>query len=86
MEINGDEIKEIENKKIVYAKRFLSFSLDEEVVKKHKKDHNYNAIITLDFHNLNELKTTYIEIVKISQLEKEKEVLFFPFIYLKLNL
>ena len=69
----------------VYARRFLSFSYDKNVVEKHKKNNNYNTLITLDFNSkINLLLPTYSLIEDISQLKEEKEVLFFPFSLFKI--
>ncbi len=66
--------------KLIFSKRFLSFSEDLDTALKFKKLKSYNTLLELDInYDKNEKLATYSNIQKFSKHKDEKEILFFPF-------
>jgi len=66
--------------KLIFSKRFLSFSEDLDTALKFKKLKSYNTLLELDInYDKNEKLATYSNIQKFSKHKEEKEILFFPF-------
>ena len=84
------EIKEIiENKKKsnkykVFAKRFISFSESKAIALQHKRLQFYNTLLILNLNDdtnilNNNIPKAYGKVVKLSKINEEDEVLFFPY-------
>ena len=66
-------LKKLKRNKRYIREDFLSFRSSKSVLKLHKENNNYNAAISLNFNCKKNQLLTY------AQIDKEKEVLFFPF-------
>ena len=81
------ELEKIEKSKeknlpmaIIFSKAYLSFTKDINIAEDfYKNDKNKNVMLTIESSNENYNLHTHADIEKLSVVEEEKEVLFFPF-------
>ena len=64
---------------LLFSKSFLSFSKDKNVAEDFFKKYNKNVMLTLVEYDKKNNLNMHADIEDISQIPKEKEVLFFPF-------